>query len=49
MHSQPDRLLPQLATIEPGAIDSNFTRGIAYGLVFVMPLWLLIGASVLAL
>jgi hypothetical protein len=46
-HTQPD-WLAELTTMENGGVDPDLARGMAYGLVFVMPLWVVIIGSFLA-
>ena len=46
LHTRPD-WLAELTTIESCHIDP-LARGMAYGLVFVMPLWAVIIGSILA-
>jgi hypothetical protein len=46
-HRQPD-WLAEMTTIENCQADGNLARGMAYGLVFVMPLWVVIIGSILA-
>ena len=46
-HTRPD-WLAELTTIESCHIDPNLARGMAYGLVFAMPLWAVIIGSILA-
>jgi hypothetical protein len=46
-HSQSD-WLAEMTTIENGCLEPDLARGLAYGLVFVMPLWVVIIGSFLA-
>jgi hypothetical protein len=46
-HTQPD-WLAQMTTIENCHVDPDLARGMAYGLAFVMPLWVVIIASIMA-
>ena len=46
-HTQPD-WLAGMTTIENCQVDGNLARGMAYGVAFVMPLWVVIIASILA-
>ena len=46
-HRQPD-WLAEMTIIENCQADGNLVRGMAYGLAFVMPLWVVIIGSILA-
>jgi hypothetical protein len=46
-HTQPD-WLSEWTAIESCHVDPNLARGMAYGLVFVMPMWVVIIGSIVA-
>ena len=46
-HTQPDWLAESTA-IDSCQVGPNLARGLAYALVFVMPLWVVIIGSILA-
>ena len=46
-HTQPD-WLAEMTTIENYPFEADLARGLAYGLAFVMPVWIIIIGSILA-